>query len=179
MGFWDVTKRLLTGKRGFEAPPPDTSWDNDAPTADYADDKYSDNPTVREQPSTSLYDSGGYKHVPEATLRFEKNHVSGSRVEIWATIENHSERPLDIDKVVILGARREIDYPLGPHGSREFKIFSGQVPTHDHYTKAELHYKDHQTGDYFRADHVIEYHYESDKTYSVVEFKPIHPIKDI
>lgn len=176
MGFWDVTKRVFSGKPGFEVPKSDDSWDSDEPTTDFAEERQA----KRQQAETdSLIDAKGYKQPPVVSLTNVKSDRSDRFLELWVTIRNQSDRDVILDKIVILGAKMGLNYPLGAGDQRVFRAYRGQVPTSDAYKKAELYYKDEPTGDYFRADHLVQYQYEADKTYEVVDFDLIEPIYDI
>ena len=69
MSFWDVTKRLLTGKPAFEAPKSDDDWDDDAPTTDFAEDREAKRV---EKADTDLYDESGNKQIPVAGVTHTK-----------------------------------------------------------------------------------------------------------
>lgn len=178
MGFWDVTKRMIQGKPAFEVPKGDQNddWDDDAPTTDYAEDREAKR---AEKTDKSLYDDEGNKLVPVVGVVHTKYTLSGSQGEVWVTVHNHSERSVMLDKMMLLGQRTELGYELQPGSQRDFKVYYGPRMTHDHYKKAELYYKDSLSGDYFRADHLVGYHYETDKTYSVEELELLTPINDI
>lgn len=178
MGFWDITKRMIQGKPAFEAPKTDANdnWDDDAPTTDFAEDKQAKR---EDNASQSLYDETGNKHIPVAGVVHTKYTMSGANTEVWATIRNHSERSVMLDKIMLLGQRTDLDYELRPGLERDFRVFHGPRTNHDNYKKAELYYKDTLSGDYFRADHLIGYKYESDKTYSVDELELLTPINDV
>ena len=178
MGFWDVTKRMLQGKPAFEVPKSDDNenWDDDAPTTDFAEDREAKR---AKQTNQSLYDANGNKHIPIVGVSHTKYTLSGPNTEVWATIHNHSERSMMLDKIILLGQRTELDHELGPGREREFRVYHGQRMVHDNYKKAELYYKDTLTGDYFRADHLVGYKYETDKTYSVDELELLTPINDV
>lgn len=175
MGFWDVAKRVLQGKPGFDVPKPD-DWDDDHPTTDFAEDREAKRAQKNE---ASLYDAHGNKQIPVVGVTHTKYHTSGAQIEVWAVIHNHSERTIMLDKIVMLGQSTELDYQLAPGHEREFRIYHGSRLTHDNYKKAGLYYKDTLSGDYFRADHLVGYKYESDKTYSVIELELLTPINDV
>lgn len=178
MGLWDVTKRMIQGKPAFEAPKSDDNdnWDDDAPTTDFAEDREAKR---SEKTNQTLYDQEGNKHIPVVGVVHTKYTMSGANTEVWATIHNHSERRVALDKIMLLGQRTDLDYELGPGLQRDFRVYHGPRMTHDNYKKAELYYKDVLSGDYFRADHLIGYKYETDKTYDVDELELLTPINDV
>ena len=178
MSFWDVTKRMIQGKPAFEMPKSDNNddWDDDAPTTDFAEDREAKRTEKTDQ---TLYDADGNKHIPTAGVVHTKYTLSGSNTEVWATIHNHSDRSVTLDKFMLLGQRTDIGYELAAGLERDFRVYHGPSMTHDNYKKAELYYKDTQTGDYFKADHLIGYKYEADKTYNVDELELLTPINDV
>lgn len=188
MGFWQTVGRIMQGETAFEVPqsPRSDAWDDDdSPTDDYAEERafkqeHATQPGVSTPSANGLYDSHGVKHIPVAAVDRLKCHEKGDRMEVWAILENRSDRPIELDKIIVCGQREELDYILGPGGQRQVLIYRGLKMTHDSYKKAELYYKDTQTGDYFRADHLIEYHYEAaEKHYTIDELKLLMPIRDV
>lgn len=181
MGFWDVTKRVLMGKPGFVEPAADDGWDDDAPTTDFAEERRAKREVAQKGTGTrdGLVDEKGYKHPPVVELTNVKSDISGDTVEFWVTIKNQSARDVRLDKLTLLGVKNRLNYPLGAGDQRVFRAYSGPKPQHDHYKRCELYYKDEATGDYFRVDHLVQYQYESDGTYDVVDFERIDPIYDV
>lgn len=176
MGFWDVTKRIVQGKPAFEAPQPGDDWDDDAPTADFSEERAVKRTAAAD---ASLIDAKGYKHPPVASITNVKDELSGQYYELWATIKNQSEREILLDKITLLGSKFRMNYPLKAGAQRVFQVYRGARLTHDNYKKAELYYKDVPTGDYFRADHLLQYKYDADGTYEVVDFELFLPIYDV
>lgn len=177
MGFWGGLGKLIAGKPVFEEPKNEGhgDWDDDAPTADYAEDRQ-----IKREESQGLYNASGVKQIPEASVERVKYVISGDNTEVWATIGNQSQRAIELDKIMLCGQMKELDYPLQPGANREFSVYKGKSLKHDSYTKANLFYKDVQTGDYFRADHLVEYHYEAQPDeYYVESMELIRPINDV
>lgn len=183
MGFWDVVGRMVRGQPAFVAPAQDANkWDDDAPTLDYAEDREA----ARQQHAAKvdsapggIVDERGYKHPPVVTVSHVKTDINGSTFDLWLTFQNQSDRPTHLDKFVIFGRTFLMNYPLGAHEQRVVRVYTGKLLDHDDHQKAELYYRDAPTGDYFRADHIVEYHYDPDKTYLPNELKLILPIRDI
>lgn len=177
MGFWDVTKRVLQGKPGFQTPPDPDKWsDNDEPTTDFAEDRVAKKEQIVQ---ANLIDEQGNKRVPTATIHRIRTDIHGTNAEVWMILKNESDRELFLDKITLLGFKFELDYPLPPGHERELRVYRGPHLTHDHYKTAELYYCDVASGDYFRADHLLEYSYESDGSYELVDTKLITPIRDV
>lgn len=180
MGFWDVTKRVLQGKPGFETPESDDGWDDDAPTTDFAEERQEKRAAHQQtRGDDGLVDARGYKHPPIVELTNVKSDISGDHLELWVTIRNQSARDVKLDKLSLLGATTGLNYPLAAGEQRVFRTYTGPKLQHDHYKRTELYYKDAATGDYFRVDHLIQYQYESDKSYEVVDFERIDPVYDV
>ena len=177
MGFWDVVGRIAQGKPAFEVPPArGEDWDDDAPTVDYAEDREAKQAAAH--PETGLYDEKGYKHPPVMAATHVKTDLNRQSFDLWVTLKNQSDRDAHLDKMIIFGSTFGLNYPLSAGDQRVFRIYSGPLLTHDNYHKAELYYRDSPTGDYFRADHLIEYHYEHE-AYQVVGLKLLMPINDV
>lgn len=176
MGFWDVTKRMIQGKPAFEVSQSDDDWDNEAPTTDFSEGRAAKRAEVQ---SASLVDEKGYKHPPVVSITNVKGDLSDRYYELWVTIKNQSNREVLLDKVTLLGTKFQANYPLHAGEQRVFQVYRGLRLTHDNYKKAELYYKDVPTGDYFRADHLLQYKYDTDGTYEVVDFELFMPIYDV
>ena len=175
MGFWDVTKRLVMGQPGFEEPQRRNEWDDDAPTADFAEERQQ-----KRDESQGLHDRSGTKRIPEVAAGHTSYHLSGNHVEVRVVFHNTSSRQVELDKMTLCGQKHELDYRLSPGASREFLVYSGPILTHGNYKKAELYYKDSETGDYFCADHSVSYEYEShNSTYNVNSLALLRPIRDV
>lgn len=160
MGFWNGLGKMVQGKPVF-------GEGTQVPTGS--------NQSADKTP----IDGYGNKIIPEVKFEHCKTHISGTAAEVtvWAT--NLSMHEIELDKVVMLDTKIEIDRRLGPQQSHEIKAYKGPIPTDDHSKKASLFYKLVDSGDYFRADFMIEYIRESDGTYFMVDFHPERQINDV
>jgi len=87
---------------------------------------------------------------------------------------------VQVDKATLLGTSAQLGYPLPPRGQRVFKLYGGSLLKHDSYKTLELYYKDTLTGDYFRADHTVDYRFSADNSsYEINSFQLIEPIRDV
>ena len=72
---------------------------------------------------------------------------------------------------------------LKPGEIFELRLYRGPMPQSDSVRKMYIQYKIVGTGDYFQADHMIEYKYEQDnrgnKWYMPDELKLLRPVRDI
>jgi hypothetical protein len=176
MGFWGVVKRMLQGKPAFEAPPETDSWDDDKPTIDYAEERQAKRAATDRN---NLFDEKGYKQPPVVELTHVQDTLNHELYELWVTIMNRSERTVRLDKVTLLGTKYALNYPLAPHAEHAFRVYRGEVVRRDEYKKAELYYCDEASGDYFRADHLVQYKYTMDGVYEIVGFELCQPIRDV
>lgn len=185
MGFWSVVGRVIQGKPAFEVDDfvKNDDWDDDRPTEDFSEERMAKKEAAQHEAAAEergLIDEHGRKQIPVAGVGRVKCHESGDNMEVWTIIENRSQRPIELDKMTLLGAKTELDHVLQPGGQYDFKVYAGGKMKHDSYKRAELYYKDVATGDYFRADHLIEYHYEaSDKLYTIDDLRLLTPINDV
>lgn len=117
------------------------------------------------------------KHIPE--LRIEDTDVrnDGQNMEVSCVIRNDSDKQVFLDKVRIVGVKRELDTALRNYEARKFVLYSGPRPKNTSYGTAEIDY--HNEGDYFQARCRVEFRQEPDKTYSVHRITNAGPVKDI
>ncbi len=159
MGFWG---NLLQGKPAFEDEHA-ASQPNETMSTDSAD---------------RVVDVRGKKILPQVSIDHVKSRIQGSSVTTTAWIKNLSTLEIELDKITVLSAKREIDRRLRPQESHEITIYTGPVSKSDHDSKAILQYKIVDNGDYFSAEYRIEFHYESDGSYVIEEFHTDY-IRDI
>lgn len=180
MGFLTAIGRMLQGKPVFQVGDTHGSddWDDNAPTIEYAEERKERRAEARSATS-GLVDAKGYKRPPVVSVVHVKTDLGGDRFDLWITLQNQSDRDTHLDKFSIFGGSFGLNHPLAARDRRAFRVYSGPLLKHDDYRQAELYYRDAPTGDYFRADYMIEYHFESDESYTPVEMKMIMPIRDI
>lgn len=129
-------------------------------------------------------DQSGQKIVPEVWVGQLKLRPTSDmkRLEVWAVLENQSEFEVEITSVMLLGSSLDPNRFIKPHASFELLVYNGDTPKDEAYKKLELQYKIVRNGDYFQADHLIQYklEQEGDKQYFLPEeVTPIRPIRDI
>jgi hypothetical protein len=159
MGFFGTLKKMIDGKPIFE---PDEN-----------------NETEREQQKEQTQvANNGRKTIPFIRVEKVESHNSGNEMTVRAEIRNESSQEIELDKIFLLGTKRELDTRLRPHESREFLVYSGKRPNNRSYGSSEINYKD-MLGDYFQARCAVEFRSESDGTFSIHRIKVAGPIKDI
>lgn len=174
MGFWDAMKKMAQGKPVFEVSAEDTK-ELGNPETDSS--TLSESEKIKRNVRYST--ANGQKIIPEVEFARVEPRYSGNNVELWATVRNISQYPVFLDKSYIFGVKEELDYPLSPGGSRDFRIYRGQQRRDDAHKYAELYYRDEGSGDYFCAAHMIKYDHQLDGAYDVVDLDLIRPIKDV
>ncbi|MFZ1812775.1 MAG: hypothetical protein WAU02_04675 [Candidatus Saccharimonadales bacterium] len=177
MGFWTALQRIAAGQPVFQestdTAPQDTSIARQTPQSDNA---FSNNQPEGE---SLAYDASGNKIIPEVTFEDCKPKLHGEdHMEVWVVVQNESDMPVRVEKCEVLGQTRPLGHDLPPHGSREVMIYAGDIPSHDHYKKANLYYKTLPHGDYFLAEHEIRYDFDDGK-YVIEDLRLIKPIRDV
>lgn len=117
------------------------------------------------------------KQIPELRIEDADTRQNGQRMEVYAVIRNDSDKAVFLDKIRILGTKRELDTALRTYEARKFLLYSGPRPTTTSYGTAEIDY--HHEGDYFQAKCRVEFRQEPDKTYTVHRIMATGPMKDI
>lgn len=128
--------------------------------------------------SADPYYAGTRKIIPEVEVLRLEVHRSGDHIELWAHVKNHSEFEVELGRINILGQHIDPTRYLKPGEQYEVRIFSGDAPKNDGYHKAEFFFRIVANGDYFCADHRIEYGFD-DGRYIPEDLKIIHPIRDV
>lgn len=128
--------------------------------------------------------ANGQKIIPRVTIERVESHLSDEmrRVEVWVHVRNHSSFDVELTRVNFWRQHTDPGRFLKPGESYEIRIYAGETRHDDAEHKAEVQYKLVQTGDYFQADHHVEYRYERDERaefYVPEEMRPIEPIRDV
>ena len=129
--------------------------------------------------------ASGQKIIPEIEVeRIKAQPSSDSKsLEIWAYIHNLASFDIELDKYELLGQRGDLNKFLKPGEIFELRMYRGAMPENDSVRKMYIQYKIVGTGDYFQADHTINYKYEQDsqgnKWYMPDSLKLIRPVRDI
>ena len=128
--------------------------------------------------------STGQKIIPEVEVERLEAHLSGDNrnLELWAHIRNHADFDIELDKYEILGQRGDLQKFLKPGEIFELRIYRGDTPRNNYVRKMYIQFKVVGTGDYFQADHQIQYQHEQDGDdtwYIPEELELLRPIRDI
>ena len=136
------------------------------------------------EPTDPYRAANGQKVIPVVSIERVESHLSNDmkRVEIWATVKNHSDFEIELTRVNLWRQNSNPGRFLKPGEGYEIRVYAGDTRTDDAEHKAEVQYKIVQTGDYFQADYRIDYRYENEGEndfYVPEELKLIEPIRDI
>lgn len=170
--FFEGLKRLATGQPVFKQ-------GEDGDGASYK--PHDGHDTV---PAESTSDQAaapqGPKERPEVVLGRVQCRDGGHGMELDVEIKNNSQQSIFVDKLMILGTRRELDYVMRPGEEREFTVYDGPKLNHRNYNTCELQYRNDSDGDYFSSLHLVEFEsQDSDGNYAVRNIRFTPPIKDI
>ena len=171
MGVWDFIKKMVAGKPVFENPPHQREEEH----AGWVD-HITTTPATNPSPYT---DERGNKIIPHITFEHCKSHINGTNMSVTAWATNHSEFEVELDKMVMIDTKTELDRRLQPQQGHEVTLYRGPQPTSDHAHRAQLYYKIVQNGDTFRADFMIEYNRESNGVFTVEQLHPENIIHDV
>jgi hypothetical protein len=144
MGFFNAFKNIVVGKPLFEVPPPNAPGEPQAATT-----------------------PGGPKVIPAAYIEQVQCRQNGQEMECEATIQNHAQKELVLDKVEIFGKTLYLNSQrLSPGEEHEINLFDGPRPNNTANSQVNLYYKD-ESGDYFCSIHNIEFVQQPDSTYAI------------
>lgn len=163
MGFLQGLGRILAGKPVF------TAEDNNAlPPVDNTSSQLDDK-TVGAQ---------GRKIIPEIDITRVRPTLSGSNLDVWATIQNTAEVPIFIDKIRFLGQKYELDRYMNPGDSHQCRIYKGSAFTNSPPSDASVDYRLEANGDYFQARFNVDF-YVQDDYYLPEDFNRDGSVRDI
>ena len=164
--FLEFMKKMVEGKPVFETNDPKT--ENQLPAV--PETQASIDPLIRKHEDHTF---------PVVEIKRVTTHLDGNNIQIYCHIQNMWEQEVMLDKIRLLGTKRELDTYLRPGENREFLVYKGPKIQHE-YHEAELDYKTSREGDYFQAVYEVTFTYNpADKTYTVNEMKLDLPIRDI
>jgi hypothetical protein len=173
--FFEGLKRVISGQPVFRP----------GEEADGVTYKAEQPPEVEQQPQNQPVDEEaveqqGPKVIPEVYIERVEHRNNGANMEVSVQVTNRSQQEVMVDKLLLLGQTRAINYVLRPGESRELPVYSGPKPNHRNYTNCELQYRDQATGDYFSSLHLVEYEAQNTEgTYEIRNIRFTPPIKDI
>lgn len=174
MGLLDFMNRMVNGEPIFQ----------DDTEGKEAKDKSGVSPTATNQPTEAastgpIIRKGDESSFPIAYIKRTKTRIDGPKMQVYCQIVNKWPEEIELDKITMLGVKRELDVYLRGGEEREFLVYDGPRVNHEQH-EAQLDYKTKEERDYFQAIHDITFTYHpEDKTYSVNEMHLREPIRDI
>lgn len=129
------------------------------------------------------HDSAGNKIYPEVQIERVKSDVSSDskHVEVWASVKNYSTFDVEVTRINCFGQYASGCF-LKVGDSRELRIYSGDTPKSEAYHDANVQFKIVGSGDYFQANHYVQFQYEQTEEgnfYIPEEFTFTRPVRDI
>ncbi|HSW81106.1 MAG TPA: hypothetical protein VLG40_01800 [Candidatus Saccharimonas sp.] len=118
------------------------------------------------QPGAPVVSSTSGKVFPQVSIEHVECRTNGGGMDIDAFIQNYSQGQVQLDKIELFGHTTQVPVFLRPGEDREQRIYDGPRPTATNQPNLELYYKD-ASGDYFCADHYVEFTQQADRTYTV------------
>jgi len=116
---------------------------------------------------------------PVAHVKRVSSKINGGNMDVYAHIVNSWSQPIELDKIHILGVKRELDTYLRAGEEKELLIYRGPKVQRE-MREAELDYITYEGRDYFQARHDVKFAYHADdKTYSISDMHLELPIRDI
>lgn len=120
----------------------------------------------------------GPKYIPQIDFGRVENLVKNGRLDMYFDIVNTSGEAVFIDRIALLGTRRELDSQLRPGERKQYCLYSGAPLTSQPNGYVELQYRKVSDGDYFKSFYVIRYE-RDEHGFHVTELRPSGPVKDI
>lgn len=151
MGFFSVLGRLAKGEQPFQV---DQPKQQNAPAQPAS--------AAPQQPAAHT----GPKVYPKVVIERVESHMSGADMSLDIDIQNDSQGQVELDKFELFGRTQDLGTFLRPGEEREFSVYHGPRMRATNQSNCRVYYKD-QSGDYFAADHYIEFRQQPDGTYSV------------
>lgn len=173
--FFEGLKRVVSGQPVFRQ-----GEDADGVTHKTDQQQGSEQQPLSQPVDAEVVELTGPKVIPEVFIERIEYRNTGANMDVSIQVNNRSQQEVMVDKLVLLGQTRAINYVLRPGESRELEGYSGPRLNHRNYTNCELQYRDQATGDYFSSLHLVEYEaQEVDGTYNIRNIRFTPPIKDI
>lgn len=174
MGLLDFMNRMVNGEPVFQ----DNSANNETKDKTDADPAATVQPP-EDVPTGPVIRKGDDSSFPVVYIKRTKTRIDGAKMQVYCQIVNKWPEEIELDKITMLGVKRELDVYLRGGEEREFLVYDGPRVDHESH-EAQLDYKTKEERDYFQAIHDITFTYHvDDKTYSVNEMHLREPIRDI
>ena len=110
-------------------------------------------------------DAQGRKIMPEIDFVDLDPNLSSdkAKLELWATLHNTSDFDVEITRIELLGQSIDPDRHLKPGEKYKLRVYRGDTPKTDAYSRAKLAYKISANGDYFEQQFFVDYDYDDER----------------
>lgn len=110
-------------------------------------------------------DAQGRKVMPEIDFVDLDPILSSdkTKLELWATLHNTSDFAVEITRIELLGQSIDPDRHLKPGEKYKLRVYRGDTPKTDAYSRAKLAYKISANGDYFEQQFFVDYDYDDER----------------
>jgi hypothetical protein len=163
---FEAFKRIIQGKPVYDVNENPVDPTTGVAPADHATETQT---TIQKNSDTTF---------PVVEVRRTDSRPNGQMLQIYCSIRNSWNGPLDIDSIRLLDNETKLHLSLGPGQEKEVLVYNGPVLTNTRGSEALILYKT-ETGDYFEAIHEIHYAYTAQQTYEVTGLSLHLPIRDV
>lgn len=125
-------------------------------------------------------DGSGRKVMPEIDFVDLDPKLSSDKanLELWGTLHNTSSLEVEVIRVELLGQTGNPGRYLKPGEKFEIRLYRGNTPKSDTYSRAKLSYKISENGDYFEQQFFVDYDFD-DGYYVPKSIESDHDVRDI
>lgn len=131
------------------------------------------------QPPQSSQVPGGPKVLPTVTIIRSLCRNDGPGLECEILVRNQSQQNIRLQRMEFLGLVDELGEFLEPGDEREYTFRFATRPLDTSKNIARLFFHNAPEGDYFCADHLLEFEKLADNTYTVHAFRFQPPTRDV
>lgn len=121
----------------------------------------------------------GPKVLPTVSIVRSLCQNDGPGLECEILIRNQSQQNIRLQRIEFLGLIDELGEFLEPGDEREYTFRFASRPQTTSQNMARLFFHNAPEGDYFCADHLVEFEKLADNTYTVHQFRFQSPTRDI
>ena len=130
-------------------------------------------------PSPASPQRSGPKVLPLATIKRVICTNNGPVMECEIVVQNQSQQNLRMQRIEFLGIVDELGDFLKPGEEREYTFHFATRPASTSRNIAQLFYNNDPEGDYFCAQHLINFEQLADKTFAIHDFRFQPPVRDV
>lgn len=166
--FLESLMRMFKGEPVFKA------GDNAEPIAQGKPPEHLATHETQAQPQAAP----ALKILPQVLIERWQSNEQGNGLRAELTIHNYSKEGVYLNRVELLGVRDEMNEHLRPTEQYEYHFDLASRPRSTGDDDCRLYFKT-EGGDYFVANHHVEFEQLPDGTYNLLRFRFAPPIKDV